>query len=102
MPTLEKICQQLRHRDEILTFLYQSDIETTNWPAEQAIRPAVVNRKVFGGNRTNVGAHAQEVPASVFVTCAQQGQDTLGYLAKLICSRPECRLPLVHSLLPTR
>lgn len=92
----------LRHRKQILTFLYRSDIEATNWPAEQAIRPAVVNRKVFGGNRTKAGAHAQEVLASVFVTCAQRGQDALSYLAKLICSRPEHRLSLVHSLLATR
>jgi len=92
----------LRHRYEILTFLYQSDIEATNWPAEQAIRPVVVNRKVFGGNRTQAGARAQEILASVFVTCAQRGQDALSYLAKLICSRPEGRLALVHLLLPTR
>ena len=92
----------LRHRYEILTFLYRSDIEATNWPAEQAIRPAVTNRKVFGGNRTEAGARAQEVLASVFVTCAQRGQDALTYFAKLICSRPECRLALVHSLLLTR
>ncbi len=76
-----------RHGDEILTFLHQQDIEATNWPAEQAIRPAVVNRKVFGGNRTKAGAHAQEVLASIFVTCAQQGQNALSYLSKLICSR---------------
>jgi len=43
-------------------------------------------RKVFGGNRTEAGARAQEVLASVFVSCAQRGQDALTYLAKLICS----------------
>ena len=54
-----------RHRDEILTFLYEPDLEATNWMAEQAIRPAVVNRKVFGGNRMPAGAHAQEILGSV-------------------------------------
>lgn len=34
------------------TFLRESGIEATNWPAEQSIRPAVANRKVWGGNRT--------------------------------------------------
>jgi hypothetical protein len=33
-------------------------LEASNWPAEQALRPAVVNRKVFGGSRTWAGAHA--------------------------------------------
>ena len=75
-----------RHRDEILTFLYHPDIEATNWPAEQAIRPAVVNRKVFGGNRTRAGAHAQEVLGSLFATCVQWKQDALSFLSNLICT----------------
>lgn len=74
-----------RHRDEILLFLYESYLEATNWPAEQAIRPAVVNRKVFGGNRTPAGAHAQEVLGSVFATCAQHARDALSFLSTLIC-----------------
>jgi transposase len=73
------------HAHEILTFLYEPDIEATNWPAEQAIRPAVVNRKVFGGNRTPAGAHAQEILGSVFATCAQQACDALIFLSSLIC-----------------
>lgn len=89
-----------RHGDELLTFLYQRDIEATNWPAEQAIRPAVVNRKVFGGNRTKAGAHAQEVLASIFVTCAQRGQNALSYLSKLICSRDVHRLSYAPALPP--
>lgn len=32
----------------------------TNWMVEQALRPAVVNRKVWGGNRTWTGARHQE------------------------------------------
>ena len=91
-----------RHGDEIFTFLYQRNIEATNWPAEQAIRPAVVNRKVFGGNRTKTGAHAQEVLASVFVTCAQQGQNALSYLSKLICSCQTHRFSHTPALLPAR
>ncbi len=67
----------LRHREQLLTFLYEENLEATNWPAEQAIRPAVVNRKVFGGNRTWTGAHALEVLASLFATCHQHGIDAL-------------------------
>jgi hypothetical protein len=41
----------VNHREEILTFLYEPDIEATNWPAEQAVRPLVVNRKpIFDSN----------------------------------------------------
>lgn len=75
-----------KHGDEILTFLYDPAIEATNWPAEQALRPAVVNRKVFGGNRTAAGAHAQEILASLFATCVQWQQEALAFLSSLLCS----------------
>lgn len=91
-----------RHRDEILLFLYESSLEATNWPAEQAIRPAVVNRKVFGGNRTPAGAHAQEVLGSVFATCAQHARDTLSFLSDLICLPAEERAVRAPKLLPVR
>jgi hypothetical protein len=45
------------------------DVDATNWRAEQGIRPAVVNRKVCGGNRSDRG------------TAAQHGVDAIGYLA---------------------
>ena len=90
----------VRHRDEILTFLYEPDIEATNWPAEQAIRPAVVNRKVFGGNRTPSGGHAQEILGSVFATLTQRASDTLSFLSNIIRSPVDQRPRLIHQLLP--
>lgn len=82
-----------RHRDEILTFLYDPRLDATNWRAEQAIRPAVVNRKVFGGNRESAGAHAQEVLASLFATALQWKQDLLEFLSQLIRSPAATALP---------
>lgn len=84
----------IRHRDQLFTFLYEEDIEASNWPAEQAIRPAVVNRKVFGGNRTWTGAHALEVLASLFATCRQNGLDALDVLSRLL------RRPLLNPAPP--
>ena len=46
----------VNHRDALFLFLQRPDVEATNWPAEQAIRPAVVNRKSCGGNRSWHGA----------------------------------------------
>lgn len=73
-----------KHPAQVLAFLHHPDLEATNWMAEQAIRPAVVNRKVFGGNRTQAGAHALEVQASLFVTCQQHAVDACRYLANLL------------------
>jgi len=88
-----KACRTFRnhlekHRDQLLTFLYEENLEATNWPAEQAIRPAVVNRKVFGGNRTWTGAHALEVLASLFATCRQNTIDALTLLSNLLRGAP--------------
>jgi transposase len=72
------------HRDQLLTFLEHPGLDATNWRAEQAIRPAVVNRKVWGGNRTVAGAEAQSILMSVLRTCAQQRRDTLPFLSRLL------------------
>ena len=49
-------------------FLFDLSLDATNWRAEQAIRPAVVNRKVSGGNRSPRGAQTQEILTSVIQT----------------------------------
>lgn len=87
------------HSDQILTFLYDPDIQATNWPAEQAIRPAVVNRKVFGGNRTTSGGHAQEILSSVFATLTKCTVDTLSFLSNIIRLTADQRPGLIHQLL---
>ena len=61
----------------LFTFLARPDIDATNWRAEQAIRPAVVNRKVWGGNRTWRGAATQSRMMSVLRTTTQQGIDAI-------------------------
>jgi transposase len=59
----------------VFTFLLDPAIDATNWRAEQALRPAVVTRKVCGSNRTGRGAHTQEVLASVLGTIQQRQLD---------------------------
>ena len=88
------------HREEILTFLYEPDIEATNWPAEQAVRPLVVNRKVFGGNRTPAGGHAQEILGSVFATLAQRALEALPFLSHTICLPADQCPRFIQRLLP--
>ncbi|MGH9113768.1 MAG: IS66 family transposase [Acidimicrobiales bacterium] len=67
----------------LFSFLARPGVDATNWRAEQAIRPAVVNRKVWGGNRTWRGATTQSRMMSVLRTAAQQGTDAIEYLARL-------------------
>ena len=71
-----------RHLEQWFTFLFSPVVEATNWLAEQAIRPAVVNRKVWGGNRTVVGAKAQGVLMSVMETVRRTSRSVLGYISE--------------------
>jgi transposase len=71
----------------VFTFLLDPDaIDATNWRAEHALRPAVVTRKVCGGNRSLRGAHTQEVLASVLRTIQQRCGDTASILSTLLRS----------------
>ena len=70
-----------KHLEQWFTFVFDPSVEPTNWQAEQALRPAVVNRKVWGGNRTRVGANAQQILMSVFETCRRHARSALEYLS---------------------
>jgi transposase len=74
----------LAHLYEWFAFLADPTLDATNHRAEQAIRPAVVNRKVWGGNRTEAGAQAQSVLASVLETCRRQFITTVDFLSNLL------------------
>jgi transposase len=65
----------------MFTFLADPEVDATNWQAETGIRPAVVNRKVWGGNRTDRGARVQGIMMSVIRTATQHGVDAIDYLA---------------------
>ena len=81
----ERLAKHLhKHRDQLFTFLRRPGIDATNWRAEQAIRPAVVNRKVWGGNRTQAGAEAQSILTSILRTGAQQHGDALDFVSRVL------------------
>jgi transposase len=85
----ERLAQHLwNHLDQLLTFLTMPGLDATNWRAELAIRFGVILRKVWGGNRTWVGARAQSVLMSVWRTCWQQGRSALDFLSQLLRGAP--------------
>jgi len=75
-----------RERCAIFTFLRCPGLEATNWRAEQAIRPMVVARKVWGGNRTAIGARTQSVLLSLIQTCRQQQRPSAPLFQRLLCA----------------
>jgi len=83
-PPNRRLLQHLQtERPALFTCVARPDVEATNWQAEQAIRPAVVTRKVCGGNRSRRGAATQQVAASVLRTAWQQHRDPLALLVAL-------------------
>ena len=69
----------------LFTFLrHPHAADATNWRAEQAIRPAVVTRKVCGGNRSWRGARAQQTLASVIRTACQRNLNPHAVLVSLL------------------
>lgn len=92
-PNRRLVAHLIRERAALFTFLTTPDIDATNWRAEQGIRPAVVNRKVWGGNRTWSGAGTQSRIMSVLRTATQQGVDPISYLARL-ARAPDHAIPL--------
>jgi transposase len=83
----------LKHPLHWFWFLIDPTIDATNHRAEQALRPAVVNRKVWGGNRTWNGAWAQGVLTSILVTLAQRGHQGLNWFSMARRSPAPLALP---------
>ncbi len=78
----ERFAKHLWNQQESLfTFLEFEGVDATNYKAEQAIRPAVANRKVWGGNRTQSGAKAQSILLSVMRTATQRGIEALQFIS---------------------
>ena len=72
----------------LFTFLFEPTvIDATNWRAEQALRPAVVSRKVCGGNRSPHGATSQQVLASVVRTAQQRQINPHAVLVSMLRAR---------------
>ena len=86
-------------REHLFTFLTEPGVEATNWRAEQALRPAIVNRKSWGGNRSWHGARTPQITMSVIRTARQQNLDPIELMVS--ANSPE---PAVSNLiaLPAR
>jgi len=74
-----------RHGEQWFMFLLDPRIPATNHRAEQALKVPIVNRKVWGGNRTDAGAAAQEVTSSVLQTCKNKAIDAVNFISSAFC-----------------
>jgi transposase len=73
-----------RERSALFTFLYYDAIPATNFLAEQALRPAVVNRKMSAGNNTPRGAKAQAILMTVLHSARKRSADTISLVVRAL------------------
>lgn len=96
-PANRRLAKHLRHEEPwLFTFLHCPGIEATNNAAERALRPAVVARKTWGGNRTENGAKTQQILISLLATSRQQGKDSFKQILELFLAP----IPIVLELVP--
>lgn len=74
-----------KHTGEWFMFLVDPSIPATNYRGEQALKVPIVNRKVWGGNRTPAGAEAQVVNSSVIATCKNRLQSAITFISEAVC-----------------
>ncbi len=95
-PANRRLAKHLRHEQPgLFTFLHCDGIDATNNAAERALRPAVIARKTWGGNRTHKGARAQQILNSILRTCQQQGKDSFARITRLLFSKAPTVLDIV-------
>ena len=84
-PANERLAKFLfEHQESVFNYLRYPGMDATNWRGEQAIRFGVVNRKVWGGNRTWPGAKTQSTLMSVIQTCAMRGLSPIRFLVNAL------------------
>ena len=84
-PDNERFAAHLfRQQLHLFTYLRIEGIDATNYRAEQALKMPIVNRKVWGGNRTEDGAAAQGILASLLKTLALSGRQAIDWVSGLL------------------
>lgn len=88
-PVEEKVRKRLcKQRDHLFTFLEHKEVPATNNLAERQLRPAVIARKISCGNKTEKGAQAWAVLASLAATCQQTGRSLIDVISRRVLLQP--------------
>lgn len=66
-----------RHLKHLFTFVRRPEVPTDNNPAERALRPVVIARKVSGGTRSEQGSETASVLQTLFGTWQLRGENPL-------------------------
>ena len=77
-----------RFQSELFVFVQYPGVPSGNNPAERALRPSVVARKISGGTRSAKGSKTMAALRTLFGTWALRGRDTLQACIELVTGTP--------------
>jgi len=77
-----------RHINELFVFVHYPEVASENNPAERAIRPLVIARKVCGGTRSKNGSDTKMVLMSLLYTAQARGLDPIDAIEQMLLGTP--------------
>jgi transposase len=80
------------------TFLFVEGVEPTNNLAERGLRPAVIFRKLSGGNQSDWGARFTERLMTVVCTLKQNAMNAFTFLTEVFAAYQTARSPPIPAL----
>lgn len=78
----------LRHQDELFQYVLHPGVPADNNPAERALRPLVIMRKISGGSRSAEGSKTRLTLFSLVSTWAARGLNPFFHCLHLLQSAP--------------
>lgn len=79
------LCKRLlQFESELFTFVEHPAVPSENNPAERAIRPRVIARKISGGTRSPAGSQTMAVLSSLFATWQLRGEESLSACRQML------------------
>jgi transposase len=78
-------CRELLALESAMwTFVRKEGVEPTNNPAERAVRPGVILRKLTFGTHSSTGSRYIERMLSLLYTLKQQGRDAMAFITQCV------------------
>jgi len=74
--------------NELFVFVHYPEVPSENNPAERAIRPLVITRKVCGGTRSENGSKTKMVLMSLLHTAQLRGLDPITAIGQMLLGAP--------------
>lgn len=76
------------HINEMFVFIELPYVTSENNPAERAVRPEVIARKISGGSRSEQGSKTRMILASIIRTCQLRNLDPIASLQQILLRNP--------------